>query len=165
MEGVDPKEWALFQAKQELYQQYNEKLVCEVLANMAKPDWQTETHYDKGEKGVDIIAEKDNVVVVIEAKGERENTSQTSGESRIMAALGQIIMRMGNEEPDKKYHYCVAFPDTKAFTKSKIPLKPRKLLGITVLYVDCPNNAVKIVYPEAVHAQALNTFDGIVHIY
>ncbi|MDX9986055.1 MAG: hypothetical protein RBR99_01140, partial [Dehalococcoidales bacterium] len=72
MEGVDPKEWALFQAKQELYQQYKEKHVCEEIANMAKPDWQTETHYDKGEKGVDIIAEKDNVVVVIEAKGERE---------------------------------------------------------------------------------------------
>jgi hypothetical protein len=132
--------------KWETRMQHPHDSVIEVLDKKAKDDgWKTEKHPSK-EHGIDLLLQKDNGLVIIEAVGEREKQPNVSG--RVKSALGAIIMDMNNEEIGKEYRYCIAFPATQAFERCRIPIRPRQQLKLNIVFVDCYSGLLKVLLPN-----------------
>lgn len=145
--------------KWETRMQHPHDSVIEVLDKKAKDDgWKTEKRPSK-EHGIDLLLQKDNGLVIIEAVGEREKQPNVSG--RVKSALGAIIMDMNNEEIGKEYRYCIAFPATEAFERCKIPAKARRLLRLNIIFVECRTGALKVLLPSASDRADLTNFDEL----
>jgi hypothetical protein len=134
--------------------------VIEELDKKAKNDgWEVvEKHLGK-EHGIDMRLRKNDRLVVIEVVGER--ASQTSVTGRVKLVLGAVIMGMNNGDAGKEHRYCVAFPATEAYYRCSIPAKARKLLRLSVIFVDCRAGALEVVLPDAIHKVEFTSFDEL----
>lgn len=149
--------------KEEIAKENNEKIVADRIAKRANSEgWDSEEHTGH-EHGIDLRLERGNHIIIIEAKGERPNLSQRGGRSRVVSALGQIILHMKDGDADNVYCYCLAFPATPAFTECKIPCKPRKLLRLNIIYVDCYTGLCKVLLPSGKNAINFGSFDELFH--
>ncbi len=165
---LEYKKWVGIKKQQEeVATENSETIVVNRIAERANSEgWKTDLkHEQPGEGGIDLRLKKsdDNRIIIIEAKGERVNLSQRDGRSRIIFALGQIILDMKDEEPDRVYRYCLAFPATPAFTKCEIPRKPRKQLGLNIFFVECSTGSLKVLLPDGKDAIDLSNFDELFH--
>jgi hypothetical protein len=144
----------------------SEYRVIEALEKKANFEgWETdEKHVHPGEGGIDLKLKRrnDNRIIVIEAKGERAN--QRNAKGRVALALGQITMDMKNEEPEKDYRYCLAFPATEAFRKCKIPTRPRQRLGLNIIFVECTTGLLTVYQPDTKDVIDLKTFNELFHV-
>ena len=73
-------------------------------------------------------------------------------------------MDMKNEESEKDYRYCLAFPATEAFRKCKIPTKARQRLGLNIIFVECPTGLLKVLKAGADDVFELNNLDELFHV-
>jgi len=128
--------------------QNQESAVIESMAIIANSQcWQiVEKHVGQSDPGIDLKLEKENRTIIIEAKGERPKQPNIDG--RIQMGLGQIVSRMKDEEINREYRYCLVFPDTKSFVERVIPIRPRKLLQLYIMYVDCLNKSLRVLCPN-----------------
>ena len=150
------KEWALIR-------QSNEERVIEILENKANfQGWKTICkNVGQGKQGIDLKLEKDNSIIVVEAKGEREGPPQHSSE--VKGALGEIIMDMKGENLNRICCYCIAFPDTPSFQSivNDIPVTPRQKLNLTVILVDCSAGQIGVRQPDSQREVKFSTFDSL----
>jgi hypothetical protein len=137
-------EW---EERQKKANQYSHNSVLEKMVKKAEVGgWKTLEHHEGREAGIDLKLERNNRVVVIEAVEERPTQPNITG--RVKMALGAIILDMKNEETEKEYRYCLAFPATPAFTNYRIPGKPRKQLQVSIIFVECFSGLLKVLLPD-----------------
>lgn len=154
--------------QEEIAKKNSEKIVVNRIVERANSQrWETdEKHVHPGETGIDLKLKKsDHRLLVIEAKGER---AQRNAKGRVASALGQVIMDMKDEKPEKIYGYCLAFPFTEGFEKVvyKIPSKARHRLGLNIIFVDCSTGLLKVLLPsgkDAKDAIDLSSFGELFH--
>jgi hypothetical protein len=92
-----------------------------------------ETHIAWGhERGIDILATKENKKWVIEVKG--EGSLQPMRVNYFLGILGETLQRM--DDPDAIYS--IALPDIKQFRNlwERFPLLAKQRTGISILFVD-----------------------------
>ena len=158
--SMDPKSQKEYDALM-IRKQNTEDHVVDVLHQRAISErWDVEKHVGS-DAGCDLRLEKDGRVVFIEAKGEREN--QKPATQRVQLAIGQIIMRMEKDNPNRINSFCMAFPDTDNFRKivDKIPPSPRNTLRLSVFLVDCPKNSIKLLRSGSSKYTKLNNFEEL----
>ena len=92
---------------------FREREVLSILVRYLKENgWKVKEQIRVKGGSIDIGAEKEGKILLIEAKGE-DRGGYTSAEMNFQMGLGQIMSRMKHREAE----YCLAFPLTKNFTK------------------------------------------------
>jgi len=161
MDSLDPKRRQEYDELM-IRLQNTEECVVEVLEQRALSEgWGVIEKHVGSDVGCDLKLQKAKRVVFIEVKGERE--SQKNAKGRVMMAMGQIIMVMGENNPDNIYSFCVAFPDTDNFRKivDKIPVDPWQKLGFKLILVDCPKKLVKVRQADSSMGTNLGNLDDL----
>ncbi|HEY59705.1 MAG TPA: MarR family transcriptional regulator [Anaerolineae bacterium] len=83
-------------------------------------------------RGIDIEAQKENELWVIEVKGEGSRTQMNA--NFFLSVLGEILQRMN--DPNTKYS--ISLPDIPQFQGlwKRLPYEAKKRLGISVLFIN-----------------------------
>ncbi len=141
----------------------SEECVMEVLCKRTAYDsWEIKDRHPGNDPGIDLKVQKDNRIIIIEAKGERPSPGQYKNE--VWGALEEIVKDMKDENPEIEYRYCCAFPDTKTFQRAVHLYIPRKLCQerkINIVFVNCESGLLKVLQHDTSTVIDLNNFDEL----
>ena len=130
---------------------------------LEREGWNVNTISLGYEKGRDLEAQKGDLTIIIEAKGEPKSplTYLVQRRSYVQGALASIAAWMKEENP--KTRYLIAFPENGYYprgVKNLIPALVRKKLGLLAVFIN-EDSSVETLFPYSDEVTQLNRFDDL----